>query len=101
MWVKNATIYDSQVGADVPKNAADFKRVLQALTKPDQNFFAIGSAQSPTMLLTPISAMFGAPNNWRLQSSGELTSTYETGEFKEAVGRRCIVCTCNIRAAAD
>ena len=32
------------------------------------------------------SAMFGAPNIWRLDSSGTLTKELETEEFKQAIG---------------
>ena len=36
MWLKNASVYDKTFGADyVPKNADDFKRVLQAMTRPN------------------------------------------------------------------
>ena len=37
MFVKNASIWDKELGADyVPKNADDFKRVLQTLTRPQR-----------------------------------------------------------------
>jgi putative aldouronate transport system substrate-binding protein len=38
VWLKNANVYDREFGADyVPKNAEDFKRVLQALTRPQRH----------------------------------------------------------------
>ena len=44
MFVKNANVWDKEFGADyVPKNADDFKRVLQPLTKPQQDFYGIGA----------------------------------------------------------
>jgi putative aldouronate transport system substrate-binding protein len=91
VWLKNASVYDKEIGQDyVPKDAADFKRILQALTRPQENFFGMGGnpggAGSPALWLNFFSAAFGAPNNWRLESDGKLTSTYETPEYKEAVG---------------
>jgi putative aldouronate transport system substrate-binding protein len=87
IWLKNANIYDKEFGADyVPKNAADFKRVLQALTRPQQDFYGISGAQQTTMWLPQFAALFGAPNDWRLESGGKLTKDWETPEFKEATG---------------
>jgi len=46
IWIKNTTVWDKEVGPGyVPKNADDFKRILQALTKPQQDFYGIGGAQ--------------------------------------------------------
>ena len=86
VWLKNATVYDQQFGTGyVPKNADDFKRMLQALTRPQENVWGIGGG-SATLWLPFFGAMFGAPNNWRLESNGNLTSAYESSEFKEATG---------------
>ena len=83
--VKNVQVWDKEIGAGyVPKNAADFKRILQTLTKPQQDFYGIGGAQGTTMLVPRFAAMFGAPNGWKLDN-GKLTKDYETAEFKEAV----------------
>ena len=87
VWLKNASVYDAQFGQDyLPKNADDFKRVLQALTRPQQNVWGIGGGATTTLWLPYFGAMFGAPNGWRLESNGNLTSAFETPEFKEAVG---------------
>jgi putative aldouronate transport system substrate-binding protein len=84
VWLKNASVYDPQFGSDyVPKNADDFKRILQALTRPQQNVWGIGGG-GPTLFLNYFAAMFGAPNNWRLDSSGKLISSYEAPEYKDA-----------------
>jgi putative aldouronate transport system substrate-binding protein len=84
VWLKNASVYDPQFGSDyVPKNADDFKRMLQALTRPQQNVWGIGGG-GPTLFLNYFAAMFGAPNNWRLESSGKLISAYEAPEYKDA-----------------
>jgi putative aldouronate transport system substrate-binding protein len=72
-----------------PKNADDFKRILQAVTKPDQNQYGIAGSAANTFALTPnsaYSAIWRVPNNWRLDSSGKLTKDIETDEFKAAVG---------------
>jgi putative aldouronate transport system substrate-binding protein len=74
---------------NAPKNADDFKRILQAVNKPDQNQYAIAANQNNFFALTPnsaYSAIFRVPNNWRLDSSGKLTKDIETDEFKAAVG---------------
>jgi putative aldouronate transport system substrate-binding protein len=87
MWLKNANVYDKQFGADyVPKNADDFKRILQALTRPNDDFYGISGAQQTTMWLPQFSQLFGAPNDWRLESDGKLTKDWETPEYKETLG---------------
>lgn len=72
-----------------PKNADDFKRILQAVTRPQDNQWGIAAGSSSFFALTPnsaFSAIFRVPNNWRLDSSGKLTKDIETEEFKAAVG---------------
>ncbi len=73
-----------------PKNADDFKRALQAVTKPDQNQWGISGNATNYFALTPnssYSAIWRVPNNWRLDAtSGKLTKDVETDEFKAAVG---------------
>src|SRR4029453_2664874 len=87
MFVKNTAVWDKEIGADyVPKSADDFKRILQQLTRPQQEFYGIGAGQDSIMYVPTISSIFGAPNGWRLESSGKLTKDVETPEFKEATG---------------
>src|SRR5579859_7776719 len=87
IWLKNANVYDKEFGADyVPKNADDFKRILQALTRPQQDFYGISGAQQTIMWVPQFAALFGAPNDWRLEPGGKLTKDWETPEFKEATG---------------
>lgn len=57
------------------------------MTNAQQNQFGIASAGffglgPQTQLLM----IFGAPNNWRLDSSGKLVKDYETDQYKAAVG---------------
>jgi putative aldouronate transport system substrate-binding protein len=86
MFVKNVDVWDRELGKDyAPKNADDFKRCLQALTKPQQGFYGIAAAQDSVMHLATFASSFGAPNGWRLDS-GKLVKDVETQEFKEATG---------------
>ncbi|MBV8087044.1 MAG: hypothetical protein JO247_19730 [Chloroflexi bacterium] len=85
--LKNAPAYDQEIGANyVPKNADDFKRVLQQLNKPKDGHYAIGGYQGTAFDVNFYGAMFGAPNNWLLDSSGKLVKDFETPQYKEAVG---------------
>jgi putative aldouronate transport system substrate-binding protein len=87
MWLKNASVYDKEFGADyVPRNADDFKRILQALTRPNEDFYGISAAQQTTMWVPQFAQLFGAPNGWRLESDGKLTKDWETPEYRETVG---------------
>jgi putative aldouronate transport system substrate-binding protein len=87
MLLKNSAVYDQELGKDyVPKNADDFKRVLQQLTKPSANQWGIGCYMNQMYYIYYFAAMFGAPNNWALDSSGKLTRDIETPQYKEAIG---------------
>jgi putative aldouronate transport system substrate-binding protein len=86
---KNVDLWDGELGKDfVPKSADDFKRALQQLTKPQQNQWGIGSwGVGQTLFgLGSFIQMFGAPNNWKLDSAGKLVKDRETEEYKAAVG---------------
>jgi putative aldouronate transport system substrate-binding protein len=72
-----------------PKNADDFKRILQAVTRPQDNQYGIATGQTAFFGLTPnniFPAMFRVPNNWSLDASGKLVKDLETEEFRAAVG---------------
>jgi putative aldouronate transport system substrate-binding protein len=89
LMIKNSTVWDQEIGPDyVPKDAADFKRVLQQLTVPARSRWAIGTFQaalSGPFEIAWFSSLFGAPNNWRLEPGGKLVKDYESPEYKEAV----------------
>jgi putative aldouronate transport system substrate-binding protein len=86
MLLKNSAVYDAAVGKDyTPKNADDFKRVLQELNKPAQNMWALGCYIDQMYYFFFFAAMFGAPNNWGLDSSGKLVKDIETPQYKEAM----------------
>jgi putative aldouronate transport system substrate-binding protein len=79
-------ILDS-IGAAPPRSADDFKRILQQVTRPQDNQWGIGSSVTMAFFAsTMFLQIFGGPNNWRLDPSGKLTKNYETEEFKAAVG---------------
>ena len=88
-FFKNIDQWDADLGQDfVPKNADDFKRALQQVTRPQQNQWGIGSFGTNNTLfgIGSFLQMFNAPNDWKLDSSGKLIKDYETEEYKAAVG---------------
>jgi len=88
-FFKNIDMWAPEIGADyVPKNAEDFKRLVQQLNRPREGRAALGNNGADRFLfgLPNYAAMFGAPNNWRLESGGKLVRDRETEEFKAAVG---------------
>jgi len=91
VFLKNVTQWDAELGKDyVPKNADDFKRVMKALTKPQENRYATAaagaSATGDAYGVKWYSQLFGAPNEWRMGADGKLTRSYETEEYKASVG---------------
>ncbi|MBV9600404.1 MAG: hypothetical protein JOZ87_26640 [Chloroflexi bacterium] len=86
--LKNTQMWDAHVGEGyVPKSADDFKRVLQELTQPDRNVWGFGGFQGAAYNLSSFFVqVFGAPNNWMLDSSGKLVKDIETDQYKQAVG---------------
>jgi putative aldouronate transport system substrate-binding protein len=90
VFLKNVTQWDADIGKDyIPKNADDFKRVMQALTKPQQDRYATAAAGASSTGdaygVKWYSQLFGAPNEWRLGSDGTLTRAFETPEYKGTV----------------
>ena len=86
MLLKNTEVYDAEIGQGyVPKDAADFKRILQALTKPQLNRYGMGPIFNRFDMIQFVAAMYGAPKNWRLGSDGKLTKDIETPEFKDSI----------------
>jgi putative aldouronate transport system substrate-binding protein len=82
-------VYDKAFGSGyVPRDLDDWNRMLRQLNDPNNGMWAMGAAPGPPRFfgLYGYSAMFGAPNNWRLDSSGKLTKDLETEELKATVG---------------
>ena len=86
-FFRNVNIYDKEIGPNyTPRNADDLKRVLQALTRPSESRWGIGTWQGVAFSIPMYAAMFGAPNSWQLDPSGKLIKDRETPEYKAAVG---------------
>jgi putative aldouronate transport system substrate-binding protein len=88
--LKNVSQWDANIGKDTqPKNADDLKRMMVALSKPQDGHYAIATAGASTtgdgFNVLWFSALFGSPNVWRLESSGKLVRDFETPELKETV----------------
>jgi putative aldouronate transport system substrate-binding protein len=80
----STTIYDALIGKDVvPKNADDFKRILQQLTSSKDGRY--GYVVNSTWDMFAFSRIFGAPNYWGLDT-GKLVYTYETEQYRATVG---------------
>jgi putative aldouronate transport system substrate-binding protein len=89
-FFKNSDIWDKEIGADVvPKDAEDFKKILQQLNRPQESRWAIGNfgPSGPTMYgMVSFLEMFGAPNLWALDAaSGKLVRDRETEQYKAAI----------------
>ena len=90
VWYVNQTWLES-IGATAPRNADEFKRILIAMTRPQSNQWGIGAGAPAYGLVNgrgdcPLLAMFGAPNNWSVDSGGKFTKDFESGEFRAALG---------------
>jgi putative aldouronate transport system substrate-binding protein len=82
-------VYDPKFGKGyVPHDLDDWNRMLRELNNPDGGMWAMGAAPGPPRFfgIYGYSAMFGAPNNWRLESDGKLVKDLETEEMKATIG---------------
>jgi putative aldouronate transport system substrate-binding protein len=89
IWFINQTRFES-VGAGQPKNGAEFKQTLQALTNPSAGQWGISGDAQYAFGLTGITSvpqlsMFRVPNNWRVADNGNFIKDIETEEFKGAL----------------
>ncbi len=87
-FFKNNEMWDPDIGANtVPKDAADFKKILTQLNRPNENRYAYGqSGMNDTLFgIGCFAQMFNAPNGWKLDG-GKLLRDRETEEYKAAVG---------------
>lgn len=69
-----------------PANADDFKRRLQAVTRPDESQYGIAAGRFGLVPGGAFLAVFHVPNNWRLDPSGRLIKDFESEEYGAAVG---------------
>jgi putative aldouronate transport system substrate-binding protein len=88
LWARQEML--DAIGAPLPTNADDFKRILMQVNRPDNGVWGIATHNNvafdvwnPTGGL--YAAMFGAPNQWG-ESGGKFTRAIETEQFKAAVG---------------
>jgi putative aldouronate transport system substrate-binding protein len=76
-----------------PKDGDDFKRILQALTHPQDGQWGFGytsnggtaSTVGPFGVAVFAAQLFGGPNIWRLDSGSKLLRDWETDEYRAAV----------------
>jgi putative aldouronate transport system substrate-binding protein len=85
LMLKNTSIYDAEIGANyTPKDADDYKRILQQLNRPSDSRFATGAYQGVAFNVDYYAAAFGAPNNWKVDSTGKFVRMWETAEYRAA-----------------
>ena len=75
-----------------PKTAADFRQTMKSLTNAQQAKFGIGFEVGNRYAFGNTNvggqvwpAIYGAPNNWGISSSGKWTKDWETDQFKAGV----------------
>jgi putative aldouronate transport system substrate-binding protein len=75
-----------------PKSATEFRQQMKQLTNPQQNKFGIGFEVGNRYAFGNTNvggqlwpAIYGAPNNWGVSSSGKWTKDWETDQFKAGV----------------
>ncbi|MBV9582942.1 MAG: hypothetical protein JO057_30525 [Chloroflexi bacterium] len=90
LWVHQEMLGSN--GLSHPKSTDDFKNLLIALRNPDTGVYGIGGSvqgaetTSGAFDLGLYQMYFYAPNNWKLDSSGNLTRSFETDQYRAAVG---------------
>ena len=77
-----------QAGLKPPKNAADFKNIMQSLARPNDGLYGLigeaGYQYAYGVTNQFLTSVFGGPNQWSLQN-GKLTRLFETDQFRQAV----------------
>ncbi len=74
---------------NAPANADEFKRMLQAVTRPQENQWGIAAGGTSYFALNTGNVFLGifkVPTNWRMDAGGKLTKDFETEEYKAAIG---------------
>jgi putative aldouronate transport system substrate-binding protein len=74
-------------GLAYPKKIDEYRAMLQALTRAQQNQWGTGAENTTAGGMTEgfPGMYFRAPNNWKVDSAGHFTKDYETDEFKAAL----------------
>jgi len=80
-----------KVGFSQPKNGDEFFQMLAAFRNRDpdgngqQDSYGLVADSRGVFAHTAFAYMFRVPNNWRLESNGNLTNAVETEEFRAAI----------------
>jgi putative aldouronate transport system substrate-binding protein len=85
--IVNMNRWEAEVGKGVvPKDPADFKKMMQQMTDAGANKWAIASASTDPYGTTNawFAMMFGAPNGWGMVN-GKLTNQRETDAYKQSI----------------
>jgi putative aldouronate transport system substrate-binding protein len=85
-WVHQELL--DQDGLKQPTNADELKQLLVHFTQPQQGLWGQGVEAGPIyaygLWMGLFTSIFGAPNNWAVDSSGKFTATFETEHYKAA-----------------
>ena len=87
-WVHQELL--DQGNVKQPTTAAELKQQLQQLTLPQQGQWGQGVEAGPIyaygLWMGLFTSIFGAPNNWAVDSNGKFIATFETEQYKAATG---------------
>lgn len=90
LWV-HAEMLDA-AGLGQPHSTDEFKTILEHLRNADAGVYGIGASvqgadtTSGAFDLGMYQMYFGAPNNWKMDANGKLTRSFETDQYRAAVG---------------
>jgi putative aldouronate transport system substrate-binding protein len=77
-----------QIGAQPPQTAADYKRLMQQVQKPNEGLYGIvcenGYLYGYGVINQLYTSIYGGANQWTL-AGGKLVRTWETEQFKAAL----------------
>jgi putative aldouronate transport system substrate-binding protein len=87
-WVHQELL--DQANLKQPTNAAELKDQLVQLTQPNQGIWGQGVEAGPIyaygLWMGLFTSIFGAPNNWAVDKNGKFSATFESEQYKAAVG---------------
>jgi putative aldouronate transport system substrate-binding protein len=85
-WVHQELL--DQAGLKQPTTADELKQQLVQFTQPQQGVWGQGVEAGPIyaygLWMGLFTSIFGAPNNWAVDSGGKFTATFETDQYKAA-----------------
>jgi putative aldouronate transport system substrate-binding protein len=89
LWVHQEMLDSAGLGQ--PHSTDEFKAILERVRNIDAGVYGIGASvqgadtTSGAFDLGMYQMYFGAPNNWKLDTSGKLIRSFETDQYKSAV----------------